>query len=229
MQAYNEFVVGTSYTLHLPTVDLVYRNQHVNDTPFMVYPGEIVVNYTSPSDKTYVITNYGRVWSNSKKDFTKSVTGCYLPTLLKNEFTPEQLDNEYTAYNVQLLSGKYYQSHREERLAYQKKYRSEHLEQCTAAEKAYRERNKAKVNERSRIYRANKRKQVNELKDTDPDKYAEIKEAERVKRHEDYMKRKARLAEQRMQMSKNKKEDKVEAKVEEKVEEEAEEEAEEEM
>ena len=197
MQSYNEFTVGTSYNLRLPTVDRVYRNQHSADKPFMVYPGEVVVNYTSPTGKTYVITNYGRVWSNSKKDFTKSVTGCYLPTLLKHEFTPEQLDNEYTAYNVQLLSpAKYYQQHREERLAYQKKYRAEHLDQCTAAEKEYREKNRDKINERSRTYRANKRNQLNELKDSNPEEYAKIKEAERVRRHEAYLRRKANLNQQ---------------------------------
>ena len=184
--------IGTTYTLQLPPVTREYRQQHVSDNPVMIYPGEIVVEHVDDKGNRYMVTNYCRIYSYKKRELVKSCASIYMPTFLKRHFTPEQLDNEYTRNNLQIIGpSKYYQRNKEARLAYQRKYREENIEKVREIEKKYRMTHKEQLNERQRKIRAVKRANMTE----------EEREANNAKRREQYRIRKAKkLAEEENEM-----------------------------
>ena len=121
------FIQMTEY--HLPVVDAVYRNQHLTDVPTMLYPGEIKSEEISHGRYKYIITNYGRIYNINRKCFISQIAGVVTSTYLKQHFTSEQLDNEYTRENLRNTPDKIrYRANREQRIARQKEYNKLHRE-----------------------------------------------------------------------------------------------------
>ena len=151
----------------------------------MLYPDEITHEYIDTKGLRYCISNYCRVYSYKKKAMVKSVPSLYLPTWLKEHFTPEELNNEYTRYNMEVVSpATYYKNHREERIAYQRNYRDSNLEKVRANEKKYRDANREKILERAKERREKLKATMTE----------EEKEAAKAKAREYYRRRKEKLA-----------------------------------
>ena len=185
-QTYTTIEVGTTIQLRLPPIDTRWRMNH-NEEPYMLFPGEVTREYSDNKGNSYCISNYCRVYSYKKKNMVKSVPSLYFPTWIRQNFTEEELDNEYTRHNLEAISpNNYYKSHREERLAYQKQYRDSNLEKVRANEKKYREANHDKLLEMAKQRRANKKANMTE----------EEHEAVKSKAREYYRKRKERLAQQ---------------------------------
>ena len=185
-QTYATYEVGSTITLRLPTIDQRYLMNH-HEEPFIHYPGEVVREYTDGKGNRYCISNYCRVYSYKKKNMVKSVPSLYLPSWIKQNFTAEELDNEYTRFNMDAISPtNYYKTHREERLAYQKKYRDDNIEKVRANEKKYREANHDKLLEMAKARRDAKKAAMTE----------EEHERVKAKAREYYRRRKERLAQQ---------------------------------
>ena len=149
--------IGSIVELRLPQVDAKYRMIH-NEEPMMLYPGERMIEYIDDKSGRYLISNYCRIYSYKKHSLVKSISSLYLPTWLKENFNPDELENEYTRYNLEAISPvSYYKAHREQRIEYQRKYRTENIDKVRASEKKYRELNHDKLLERAKL-RRNERK-----------------------------------------------------------------------
>lgn len=116
--------VTTTNEYVLPTVDLAYRTVHLNDTPFMLYPNEVVKDYGDD----YCLTNYGRIYNKKTQHFIKNIRNKTPTKLMQELFTAEELDNDYYRSNIRTRVSTYYSRHRAERLAYQRQYRAANLE-----------------------------------------------------------------------------------------------------
>ena len=142
--------IGSVVELRLPQVDAKYRMIH-NEEPMMLYPGERTIEYVDDRSGRYLISNYCRIYSYKKHNLVKSISSIYLPTWLKENFTADELDNEYTKHNLEAVSPvSYYKAHREQRIEYQRKYRTENIDKVRASEKKYRELNHDKLLERAK-------------------------------------------------------------------------------
>ena len=178
------YEVGSVIVLRLPEIDQRYRMIH-HEEPFMLYPGEVVREYVDEKGLRYCISNYCRVWSYKKRCMVKNIPNVYLPTWIKSNFQPEELDNNYTRFNIDVISPtNYYRTHKEERLAYQKSYRDNNLEKVRANEKKYRDANHDRLLAMAKARRDKRRAEMTE----------EEREAERAKRREYYRQRKERIA-----------------------------------
>lgn len=188
-QTYTTYEVGSTITLRLPPVDQRYLMTH-HEEPFIHYPGEVVREYTDNKGNNYCISNYCRVYSYKKRNMVKSVPSLYLPSWIKQNFEASDLDNEYTQYNMNIISPtNYYKNHREERLAYQKKYRDGNLEKVRANEKKYREANHERLLEMAKARREARKATLTE----------EDREQVRAKAREYYRQRKERMANNNLQ------------------------------
>ena len=128
----------------LPEIDAVYRNQHLTDVPTMLYPGEVKSPEITHGRYHYIITNYGRIYNINRKCFISQIAGIVTTTYIKQHFTPEQLDNEYTRANLNNTPDKIrYRANREQRIAKQKEYNSKHREAKRQYDKQRYERKKA--------------------------------------------------------------------------------------
>ena len=77
----------------------------------------------------YVITNYGRIYNIGRKVCVNSIPGIVLSTYMKEHFTPEQLNNEYTRTNLNNTPNKlYYKRNRSTVIAKQQAYNALHKE-----------------------------------------------------------------------------------------------------
>lgn len=187
MEDYTTCDIGTVITLRLPVVDQRYKLQHAVDKPLMLYPGEVTKEYVDEKGNKYCISNYGRIYSYKKQTIVKTISGVYLTSWFKNNFTEEELNNPYTEFNLKAISPtSYYQRHKAERLAYQKAYRDNNLEKVRANEKKYRDANHDKILERARQRRAERKATLTE----------EQKEEIRAKNREYYRRKKEKAAQQ---------------------------------
>lgn len=185
-ETYTTVEIGSTVTLRLPKIDQRWLMNH-HEEPFILYPGEVAHEYVDNKGLRYCISNYCRVYSYKKKTMVKSIPSLYLPTWIKANFDASELDNEFTEFNLSVISPtNYYKTHREERIAYQKKYRDENLEKVRANEQKYRDANRERLREMAKARRDKKKAEMTE----------EEREAARAKAREYYRQRKERLANQ---------------------------------
>lgn len=189
-QSFTTYEIGNVVVLRLPNIDHRWRMSH-NEEPFMLYPDEVTREYIDDKGARYVVSNYCRVYSYKKKAMVKCIPSLYLPTWIKENFTEEELNNEYTKYNMEVISPtNYYKNHREERIAYQKNYRDSNLERVRANEKKYRDANREKILEKAKERRERKKAEMTE----------EEHERIKAKAREYYRRRKERLAQNGIQV-----------------------------